>query len=109
MHIYPPCTFRRRFTEGEALFCPAEPVFACTQTVIITQDHMDAGSLSGNVTIAAMTPEGNDIIASAPSTVSLDGASFLVLGRYHCCLQQIRPRMKVFERRGPRPMAVSSP
>lgn len=64
---------------GEALFCPSEAFFTCTQTITITQDDMDAGSFSGNVTIAAVTPEGDDITASAPSTVSLKGASSVVL------------------------------
>lgn len=71
---------RCRFSEGEALFCPADAVFTCTQVVTITQDDMDAGSFSGNVTVTAVTPEGKNITVSAPSSTSLDGASSVNLG-----------------------------
>lgn len=42
---------------------------------------MDVGELSGKVTIIAITPDGDEITATALSDVSLDGSSSVVLGR----------------------------
>lgn len=65
----------------EASFCPAVSVFTCTHTITITQGDMDVGGLSGNVTITAVTPEGEEITATIGSDVSVDGSSSVVLGR----------------------------
>ncbi|CAN0520696.1 unnamed protein product [Scytosiphon promiscuus] len=67
--------------EGEALFCPANSVFTCTKNVTIAQRDLDMGSLSGNVTITAITPEGDGIEASAAAVIPLDGASSMALGK----------------------------
>ncbi|CAM9230892.1 unnamed protein product [Scytosiphon promiscuus] len=64
---------------GEALFCPTNSVFTCTKNVTLAQRDLDMGSLSGNVTITAITPEGDGIEASAAAVIPLDGASSMAL------------------------------
>ncbi|CAM9171448.1 unnamed protein product, partial [Ectocarpus sp. 8 AP-2014] len=66
---------------GEALFCPAESVFTCTQSLTITQNDMDVGGFSGNVIVTAVSPEGESFTASEPSVVALNGSSSVGLGK----------------------------
>lgn len=58
-------------------------MFTCSGSVSVTQQDMDAGELSGSVTVTGMSPEGDVVPASSWANNTLSGISLVAIGQYY--------------------------